>query len=209
MTLFFYLLESSLLYWVVSGFLMRNSANPKPQLTGKKLAVVIFNQLIVTPVTVGVFIQLGGFAPTPTSLLQSGTQIVLSLIAHNILFYIFHRLMHVSPFLYRNVHYLHHEHRDTQPWTAVYCSPVEHVICNVLPLIVGPWYLHMDWYTLRLWALLATLNTVNAHCSVNRSEPNDHDVHHRFPTHNFGTGNTLDKIFGTYQKPPESFNIRK
>lgn len=120
---------------------------------------------------------------------------------HCVWFYGIHRLLHVRVF-WRHIHYVHHMHRVSMPYTALYCHPVEHAIANVMSVFIGPIIFPSNIIALKIWLHLGTMYTVNAHFSELRSNnPGVHDLHHLFYRFNYGTGSTMDKIFGTYMKP--------
>lgn len=130
-------------------------------------------------------------------------QFVISAILQSVLFYFIHRLFHINSFLFNNFHALHHQHRVTWPWQAIDCTMTEHLACNLAPVLIGPWFVQMPHTALRLWGTLATLNTIWSHSGQVRSgaehKRRPHDIHHSHLRYNFGTGTTLDRLFGTYK----------
>ena len=51
-------------------------------------------------------------------------------------FYVTHRLMHMSTFLYKNVHYIHHQSHNPNVWSSLSFHPVEAFIFFSAYLIV-------------------------------------------------------------------------
>ena len=64
---------------------------------------------------------------------------------------------------------------------SIYAHPLEHLVSNILPLIIGPFvvkaHLSLAWF----WYCLAILNTVNAHSGYHMPfmlSSEGHDFHH-------------------------------
>jgi len=61
---------------------------------------------------------------------------VFFIICREISFYYSHRLLH-HPLLYKHIHKKHHIWTSPVAIAATYAHPVEHVVSNVIPLILG------------------------------------------------------------------------
>jgi sterol desaturase/sphingolipid hydroxylase (fatty acid hydroxylase superfamily) len=110
---------------------------------------------------------------------------------HGFWFYWMHRLMH-KPMFYKPIHSIHHLWVHTEAYSAFDCHPIEHILCNLLPLITGAYISRINLFFLPIVSGLGTLSTVIAHDSSSNS---DHLLHHRHPSYNFES--TFDWIFGT------------
>ena len=109
----------------------------------KAVKVALFNQFVVNifmAVTFyflfkwrGLHIDTATF-PTGLTLLQD---FVVYVAVEEVGFYYGHRIMH-HPMLYAPIHKMHHEFTAPIGCAAIYAHPIEHALCNLLPLIMGP-----------------------------------------------------------------------
>ena len=72
--------------------------------------------------------------PTPTVF---AAQILFCMMIEDATFYISHRTLHL-PWLYPSVHKIHHEHKVTFSLAALHAHPLEYILGNVVPVMVGP-----------------------------------------------------------------------
>lgn len=70
--------------------------------------------------------------PLPTEIAK---HIALGILGRELLFYYGHRLMH-HPKLYKHLHKKHHEYVAPVAYSAQYCTFTEHVVSNILPLLI-------------------------------------------------------------------------
>ena len=114
-------------------------------------------------------------------------------------FYWTHRLLHYNRFMYRHVHYLHHEWTYPIAIRAVYAHPIEHYLANIGTIVIGPLFFKPSHGVLCLWVVLATINSVFAHCGtiLPFTDTSSHDLHHRYLNCNYGTMGLSDRIYKT------------
>lgn len=94
---------------------------------------------------------------------------------------IFCRLLH-HPCIYKYIHKVHHEWTAPISITAVYAHPIEHLMSNVFPVLMGPLVMGSHIATSWLWLSLAIANTLVSHCGYHLPllpSPEAHDYHHQ------------------------------
>jgi len=114
-------------------------------------------------------------------------------------FYWSHRLLHV-PFIYRNVHALHHRNVDIEPFAGLSMHPVEHLYyfsCLAPSLVFRLSPFQMLWNGIHL-----LLSPAASHSGWEDHVQSDqfHYVHHAKFNCNYGSGSfPLDRFFGTFE----------
>ncbi|XP_058444490.1 fatty acid hydroxylase domain-containing protein 2-like [Malaya genurostris] len=168
------------------------------------MKTILFNQTMVGIPLTYIGFHLAGSKNLPNVRELPSTIVVLRdlcvcLFFAEIGFYYVHRFLHLRP-LYRYVHKKHHEWTAPFAWTAMYCHPVEHVISNMLPPIIGIELMKSHLATAVLWFTLLIVNTIRDHCGYHLPffpSPEYHDYHHAKFTECFGTFGYLDLLHGT------------
>ncbi|KAK8750442.1 hypothetical protein OTU49_014833, partial [Cherax quadricarinatus] len=105
--------------------------------------------------------------------------LLVCILLEEVAFYYLHRLFH-QRLLYTHVHKIHHQWKSPIAITAAYAHPVEHVLCNLVPLMLGPVLVAAHPATLWVWATLATLGTLIHHSGYHLPfllSPQFHDFH--------------------------------
>ncbi|XP_077557880.1 fatty acid hydroxylase domain-containing protein 2-like [Haemaphysalis longicornis] len=165
---------------------------------------VLFNQFFIQlPINVIFYWlkSLRGFDQSlhlPT-LPLAGLHFVCFIAIEEVLFYYSHRLLH-HRLLYRRFHRQHHEWTAPVGVTAVYCSTLEHVLSNVLPVVTGPALLGSHLSVHWLWAVLTAPYGVIVHSGYHLPllpSPQMHDFHHLTFRGNYGILGILDWLHGT------------
>lgn len=116
-------------------------------------------------------------------------------------FYYSHRLCH-HRLLYKYIHKTHHEWTAPVGITAVYCHPLEHLVVNLMPVVIGPLVMGSHLSVTMLWHTIAILNTTVSHCGYHLPflpSSEGHDYHHLKFNQNYGTLGFLDRLHGTDQ----------
>lgn len=143
-----------------------------------------------------------GAPPPLPSLGTLGWQIACILFFQELLFYYGHRLAHV-PSLYGDKwlnHKLHHQWKAPFAWAAVYASPGEHLLCNLLPIATGPVVGGVHPMLFSLWLCLGLTNTLCVHSGYaipGLPSPYSHDLHHLDFDTEYGVLGILDALHGT------------
>jgi len=136
--------------------------------------------------------------------------VLVYLFLHDTYFYWTHRLMH-HRWLFRRMHYVHHQSRPPTPWAAFSFHPWESVIGAIfLPMLalIVPIHVGAILFILALMTLAAVFNHSGWEVFPRwwlRSWPGrhlitaaHHDLHHKTPNVNFGLYFRFwDKLMGT------------
>jgi sterol desaturase/sphingolipid hydroxylase (fatty acid hydroxylase superfamily) len=117
--------------------------------------------------------------------------------ASNLLFYWSHRALHI-PFMFKYIHYKHHEFTEPIGVAALYAHPVEHLLANTLSFLVPFMYIGTNYYIMLGLLGFSSAVTVFYH-TKSFNIFNDHLIHHQLYKYNYGFGGYLDKVFGTYK----------
>ncbi|XP_078480996.1 zinc finger protein isoform X2 [Ciona intestinalis] len=115
------------------------------------------------------------------------------------IFYYSHRLFH-HPFIYKHIHKMHHEWIAPISIAASYAHPIEHIVSNALPLLVGPILMGSHIAVVWIWLVIAQFETCLHHCNYHfpvMSSPQFHDYHHVKFNECFGTNGLLDWVHKT------------
>eukprot|EP01084_Bolivina_argentea_P295338 508424_1 len=136
-------------------------------------------------------------------------KVMMAPIVSDIIFYITHRSCHEIPFLYRNIHKIHHEFVNTYGISATASHPIEHLFCNLTTVMGTPIIVGLPLYWFYIFVCLASLQTTCAHSGfgnpfrrIQFGSATPHDFHHHYQNCEYGNGanGLLDKIFKTQLK---------
>lgn len=137
-------------------------------------------------------------------------QLIGCLFLDDLLFYIFHKILH-KPWFYKRVHSVHHEITKPYAMAAGHFHILEYLILS-LSFLVGPILLGVHIYVFYIWIVVRQWIAVEGHCgydfpfSIQKFIPmhdgnSYHDAHHRNQNCNFGLYlNWLDRITGAWEK---------
>lgn len=124
-------------------------------------------------------------------------QFMIIIVLEDILFYHFHRLMHL-PYFYEKYHKKHHEFIHPIGYAAIYAHPIEHILCNIIPVFVSPLIVGLPFRYFIIWIVLATLNSVKSHAGYKLFDYGIHYIHHEKFNYNYGINIFCDRLYGTY-----------
>jgi sterol desaturase/sphingolipid hydroxylase (fatty acid hydroxylase superfamily) len=85
---------------------------------------------------------------------------VLLICIHELYQYAEHRLMH-TPFLFRHIHYVHHQAKNPVPTTTYFFHPIEALIHGMWVII--PMLLPVSWEAFSVWFFFSVVFQFNAH----------------------------------------------
>ncbi len=104
-------------------------------------------------------------------------EFIFFILVEEILFYYSHRLLHYKG-IYGKIHKIHHEWTAPIAFVSIYAHPCkyfdflqpltifskdEHILSNLVPVIMGPLLLGSHLATIWCWISLALITTLNSH----------------------------------------------
>jgi len=136
-------------------------------------------------------------------------QILFFIVVNDTTFYWSHRLLHHRA-IYKHIHKKHHQFKSTIGIASEYAHPVEDILSNALPSLLGPLLVGPHIVVFWVWIVLRVIETVDAHSGYNfpfspfrifpyiQGGADRHDFHHSHNVGNYGSFFTFwDKICGT------------
>ena len=135
--------------------------------------LVTFNILVVAgvglvtiaPIVRALGLETSYAATDLPSAATTASHMLFCLIVEDAMFYTSHRLMH-TPFLYRTIHKLHHEYESVIGAASEHAHPVEFVLGNLAPVIMGPLLCRAHGSTLLLFLALRIAVSVEEHSGL-------------------------------------------
>lgn len=135
----------------------------------------------------------------------------LGYVVHTFVYYWWHRARHTVPFLWRNVHQVHHSPQRIEIITAFYKHPVEILINSLLSSVVLYWLVGLNAEQALVTMVVNGLAELFYHWNVKTprwlgyliQRPEMHCVHHEAGRHknNYGDLPVFDLVFGTFENP--------
>ncbi|KAL7028091.1 hypothetical protein ACKWTF_005718 [Chironomus riparius] len=223
---------TTLLYWIVGLLFIAINITNKPKFLDKYkvqpnaslrsdskkllpvIGVVLFNQFVLNFL---MFKIIAFYQMMPNGIHLRQTQsfpellvtIVMYEFIYEFLFYYAHRLMH-HKYFYNWIHKLHHKWTASISIVAIYAHPIEHIVCNTLPIVLSLFILRTSYATSGVIITMTTIWTLGDHSGYHipfLHSSRFHDWHHSKFNECFGTNGFLDKFHGTSKKFEESGEI--
>ncbi|RKP27658.1 hypothetical protein SYNPS1DRAFT_12346 [Syncephalis pseudoplumigaleata] len=114
-------------------------------------------------------------------------------------FYYAHRALH-HPCVYKYYHKMHHHFTAPVALAAFYLHPVDFLLTNAVPFLLGPVLLKLHVTTVWLWMTMALLMHVHLHSGWELPflpTAMEHDYHHQNSNVNYGAFGILDALHNT------------
>lgn len=128
--------------------------------------------------------------------------ITVWLLVEEVCFFYVHRWLHQDKRMYAAVHKLHHTWTAPISIVAIYCHPFEHLVSNIIPVLLGPLICRSHAASFGVFLSVGTVHTLAVHSGYWFCDDNGmHDEHHAKFNVNFGVTGMMDKWYGTYQLP--------
>jgi fatty acid hydroxylase domain-containing protein 2 len=128
---------------------------------------------------------------------------IIVLLIEEFLFYYIHYFFHKNRFLYNNIHKKHHLWVYPVAISAQYAHPIENILCNYLPIIIGCFITSLNFYAVLFIFFIGTFNAISVHSgykffNFKYIRNNFHEKHHVKYNSNYGILGILDKLNNTY-----------
>ena len=212
-----------ILFWLLGGAYIYLTLNKKPSFLykykiqdhgkgrgykvplSKSIAVVLMNQILGTLPFIFVVFYIMEWRGYDANIAIPAWyvnifHIVGMILLQDVFFYINHYIMHKNKFLYKHVHSIHHEYRESIAITTHYVHFVEHLIGNLFPVFIGAIILLPHPFVVMFWILLIVMNALHNHSGFAfpyLSYSVHHDWHHFYFNSSYSSIGLMDKIFKT------------
>lgn len=140
--------------------------------------------------------------PSTMTLLRD---IVVWMAVNEVLFFHIHRFFHVNKKMYKMVHKIHHQWTAPISFVAIYSHPLENVLANLMPLVMGMVLCGTHVLAAAIMIFVALVHTTAVHSGYWICDDNGmHDEHHKKFNVNYGVSGLMDRWYGTYQLPVDA-----
>ena len=165
----------------------------------KYLPIVVKN-VIISPIPFGVIavhlVNLDPLYTTRFNITDCIFELVLTAIITEILFYIFHRIVHI-PFLYKRFHKLHHSVTIPVSVATLYVDQWDMLFSNSIPLVFPVFFICSTTITAKIWFIFILTESILSHAGY-KYLSEAHNKHHTNTNINYGNNLFMDKLFRTY-----------
>tara|TARA_Y100000389_G_C17378556_1_gene473041 strand:- start:493 stop:1236 length:744 start_codon:yes stop_codon:yes gene_type:complete len=115
-------------------------------------------------------------------------ELIICFIIQDLLYYIYHRLMHTK-FLYNLIHKDHHYYRHPEPFDSLIGHPLEHIMSGIIA-ITPAFLLKINVFIFMLYMSIIGFIGIIEHCGIEYKfgfySSRDHYFHHLYGRCNYG-----------------------
>lgn len=187
-------------YDTSSKYKMNNLSKLEVIALYQKYLPTVAKNVIISPIPFGVvavhFVHLDSLYTTEFHFIQCIFELALTAIITEILFYIFHRIVH-TPFLYKRFHKVHHSVKTPVSVATLYVDQWDMLFSNSIPLIFPVFFISSTTITAKLWFIFILTESILSHAGY-KYLSEAHNKHHTHNNMNYGNNLFMDKLFKTY-----------
>lgn len=193
---------------------------PTPELIKECLISCVFGNVLVLPVIlyfaypsfISAGVSITDPAPSMGIMLRDW---LVSIVLNDTLFYWGHRLLH-HPAIYKYIHKHHHRFNYSIGIAAQFAHPVEDILANIIPTIIGSLLMKSHLLTIWIWLIIRLFETIYCHsgytfryCPYNwfpsiQGGSERHYFHH---SHNVGCYGSFTAIWDRMMGTDEAFQV--
>ncbi len=124
------------------------------------MSILIFGTSIVPIIY---FIRMGAITLLPNTIFNIFLGLIILVLWNEFHFFIVHRIMHF-PFLFRNVHYIHHQSKVPTVYSVYSFHGVEALLLSTVPLTIAI-FLPFSFISIAIYPLVSILINYSGHCN--------------------------------------------
>jgi len=128
--------------------------------------------------------------------------VVIWLLLQEVSFFYSHKFLHENKRAYSAIHKLHHTWTAPVSLVGIYCHPLENLVSNIVPVLLGPMLCRSHVASILVFLFLGMIHNCAVHSGYWFCDDDGmHDEHHRKFTVNYGVTGLMDSWYGTYSLP--------
>ena len=151
--------------------------------------LIIFNVSILIVLNfIGIKFFHSVFLREFNSYLYSGYEVLFVLLVDDFFFYVLHRMMHESTYIYKKIHKIHHRANTPMPFEYIYVHPLEWMSGMIGPFL-GMYLLGgISFFAYCVYLVVRNIHEIHIHSGIKTSQylkhvplygiNEHHDVHH-------------------------------
>lgn len=166
----------------------------------KKYLPVVIKNVIISPIPFGVIavhlVNIDSLYTAEFHITECIFELILTAIITEILFYTFHRIVHI-PFFYKRFHKTHHSVKTPISVATLYVDQWDMLFSNSIPLVFPIFFISSTTITAKIWFIIVLTESILSHSGY-KYFSEAHDKHHTRNNINYGNNLFMDRLFRTY-----------